>query len=265
MNDEKKAQLVAQFQAHLETSVAADIGGDNEGGNRFSVLAELVAVKTAVRLESRQFKQALAQFSDVCEMFTDDQMLIELEPVDELALLRELTALKTEVKQESQQYKQVLEQVKTLYTELQQRQQTFQQQLQRHREQIVQQVREGIRPLLLQLVTLGDGLQAGVDMPPPQFGKLARLFCKAPLAWIPKSYEGLQINLQQLQALLKQHNVTPIEALGETFDPHTMKVIEVDQLSDVAEGVVTLEIRKGYEWDGALLRYAEVKVNRLIN
>ena len=56
--------------------------------------------------------------------------------------------------------------------------------------------------------------------------------------------------------------ITPeIEAfIGDLF--HTMRAAELDHRSDLANGIVTEELRKGYLWQGELLRLAEVKVNR---
>jgi hypothetical protein len=41
-----------------------------------------------------------------------------------------------------------------------------------------------------------------------------------------------------------------------------MRAAELDQRPDLANGIVTEELRKGYLWRGELLRLAEVKVNR---
>jgi len=41
-----------------------------------------------------------------------------------------------------------------------------------------------------------------------------------------------------------------------------MRAAELDQCPNLANGIVTEELRKGYLWQGELLRLAEVKVNR---
>jgi len=41
-----------------------------------------------------------------------------------------------------------------------------------------------------------------------------------------------------------------------------MRAAEIEQRSDIGNGIVTEELRKGYLWQGELLRLAEVKVNR---
>jgi molecular chaperone GrpE len=56
--------------------------------------------------------------------------------------------------------------------------------------------------------------------------------------------------------------VVALPVQGQPLDPHTMRVAEVDQRPDLANGIVTEELRKGYLWQGELLRLAEVKVNR---
>ena len=41
-----------------------------------------------------------------------------------------------------------------------------------------------------------------------------------------------------------------------------MRRLPIEQRGDVGNGIVTEELRRGYLWQGELLRLAEVKVNR---
>lgn len=41
-----------------------------------------------------------------------------------------------------------------------------------------------------------------------------------------------------------------------------MRAAELDQRADLANGIVTEELRKGYTWQDKLLRLTEVKDNR---
>ena len=68
--------------------------------------------------------------------------------------------------------------------------------------------------------------------------------------------------MRRLEQILGAQQVVALAALGQPLDPHAMRAAELDQRRDLANGIVTEELRKGYLWQGELLRVAEVKVNR---
>ena len=72
----------------------------------------------------------------------------------------------------------------------------------------------------------------------------------------------LQVTWSKREELLNNQQVTALAVLSQPLDPHTMRAAEVEQRRDVGNGIVTEELRKGYLWQGELLRLAEVKVNR---
>jgi molecular chaperone GrpE len=74
--------------------------------------------------------------------------------------------------------------------------------------------------------------------------------------------QGQDISLRRLEQMLNAQQVVVLAALGQPLDPHTMRAAEVEHRAEIANGVVTEELRKGYLWQGELLRLAEVKVNR---
>jgi molecular chaperone GrpE len=78
--------------------------------------------------------------------------------------------------------------------------------------------------------------------------------------------EGLRAIHKRLADTLKAQGVTPIESVGQQFDParhEAVGAIEVgaDEAGTAPEpGAVTVETRRGYLWDGELLRPARVHV-----
>ncbi len=74
--------------------------------------------------------------------------------------------------------------------------------------------------------------------------------------------QGQDISLRRLEQILSAQQVVALAAEGKPLDPHTMRAAELDHRSDLDNGIVTEELRKGYLWQGELLRLAEVKVNR---
>ncbi len=63
----------------------------------------------------------------------------------------------------------------------------------------------------------------------------------------------------QLQSLLKKYDVTPIDALGKTFNPHEHEALSSQPVTDTAlhDTVVTV-LQKGYKQGETLIRPAKV-------
>ena len=72
--------------------------------------------------------------------------------------------------------------------------------------------------------------------------------------------EGFKLVYNQLLDLLEKHNVTPIEAIGEAFNPHVHEVLTHMPSDKPAETVVE-QIRRGYMLGDKLLRAAQVVVS----
>ncbi len=74
--------------------------------------------------------------------------------------------------------------------------------------------------------------------------------------------EGYVLVHNRLQRALKAVQIERIACVGRPVDPALMTVVEV--LDDPARppGEVVAEIRRGYTWQGRLLRYAEVRAVR---
>jgi len=73
--------------------------------------------------------------------------------------------------------------------------------------------------------------------------------------------QGVQMTLKKLRKLLEKEEVSPIECVGEPFDPSkhlaTAKIVK----KDVEEGKVIEEVRKGYIMKGKVIRPSIVKVS----
>ncbi len=72
-------------------------------------------------------------------------------------------------------------------------------------------------------------------------------------------HDGLRLTHQELQRLLSQEGVEPLEALGEPFDPYYHEAVSTMPSDDDEETVVG-ERQKGYLYRGELLRPARVEV-----
>lgn len=79
-------------------------------------------------------------------------------------------------------------------------------------------------------------------------------------ASLRSSVEGLQIGLQRLDRALERQGLIAVSAVGQPFDGETMQAIEAVEGTGRPHGTVTEEIRRGYRQNGAVFRFAQVKV-----
>ena len=214
--------------------------------------------------------------------FTNEQLLQQFEnylenalesrddPVKKLDLFSfysEIIALKNEVKIESRLIKQglddfketaaVIEQVKTGLDSRSR---------EKDRELKVTAERSVLRPVLLGLIDLYDRIHASlhaVSVKRPT-GLLFRLrLCRSHDGEVIRSMrEGQKMILERILALLADCGVHPIEAPGCRFNPQTMRAVGTDVVSEIEEGMVSVELRAGFTWNDEVLRPAEVRVNR---
>lgn len=219
MNIETREQLLERFRAYLNElpdATLAEPGEENRQTDLYSLFSELAALKTEVRLESRQVKTALDEFRAVFETLQTSQAQLGGE-------------------------------------------------LDRARAALPEQRRAALKPVLRELVELYDRQEAGLRvLQNYRPTVLSRLFGlgRRERALLQAIAQGQDISLRRLEQLLNSQQVTALPALGQPLDPHTMRVAEVEQRGDVDNGIVTEELRRGYLWQGELLRLAEVKVNR---
>lgn len=77
------------------------------------------------------------------------------------------------------------------------------------------------------------------------------------LTWI----QGIWLIHRKLQLLLEQQGVTPVEAVGQKFDPFIHQAVIHEPSEEVEEGIVISELQKGYKLDDRVLRPAMVRVS----
>jgi len=105
--------------------------------------------------------------------------------------------------------------------------------------------RSGKRDIILQLLEVLDGFDRALQH----------------LDDAPSSVsEGLQLLQRKLLGLLEAQGVTPLQSLGETFNPELHDAIGTVKSEDVEPGAVADEVQRGYRWGDDLLRPARVRV-----
>ena len=74
-------------------------------------------------------------------------------------------------------------------------------------------------------------------------------------------YSGMVLVQKQLNDLLSENGLQPIEAEGRRFDPNVHEAIAHEPSDQVPEGIVLRQTRRGYRLKDRLLRPAKVVVS----
>jgi molecular chaperone GrpE len=98
--------------------------------------------------------------------------------------------------------------------------------------------------LLLNLLPIFDDFERAFDSVPKQLGKDS---------WI----DGMRLIERKLGASLEVQGLSPIEALGEPFDPKLHEAVRQDKGE---EGIVIEEMQKGYKFHDRVIRPSKVVV-----
>ena len=71
---------------------------------------------------------------------------------------------------------------------------------------------------------------------------------------------GVELIVRQMEEVLRQLQVTPVEAMGEEFDPRYHEALGSVERDDLPDHFVAEEIRRGYKLRDRLLRPSMVRV-----
>ena len=73
--------------------------------------------------------------------------------------------------------------------------------------------------------------------------------------------KGVKLAYDGFLKALKEHGAEPFESVGEELDPNRHEAIATLPSSDVEEGKISTEVKKGWMLNGRLLRAAQVVVS----
>ena len=77
----------------------------------------------------------------------------------------------------------------------------------------------------------------------------------------PAVLDGFKLVFDQFQNVLNKFNLTPIEAVGEAFDPHKHEALTHMPSDEYAAEICSNQVRRGYLFGDKLLRAAQVVVS----
>ena len=72
--------------------------------------------------------------------------------------------------------------------------------------------------------------------------------------------KGVQAIHRNLLSMLERHGVSPLDSVGEPFDPRFHDAIGTVDSGEVESGRVAEELQRGYRWEDEVLRPARVRV-----
>ncbi len=75
---------------------------------------------------------------------------------------------------------------------------------------------------------------------------------------------GIESIIKNMNSLLTEYSIEPINALGEIFNPNLHEAISVVEDSSLEEGTITKEIRKGYISGKRVIRPTIVEISKKI-
>jgi len=75
-----------------------------------------------------------------------------------------------------------------------------------------------------------------------------------------KLLEGVQLTYRQLQSLLREAGVQPIDAVGKPFDPNYHEAVQRVESQEHPDETVLEEVERGYMIQSRVLRPSRVKV-----
>lgn len=112
-----------------------------------------------------------------------------------------------------------------------------------------------------------NGVNAKIDSFMKNFLFLYDDFVRAKTALSNENVDvaGLESILKNMNSFLSEYGVTPINALGEIFDPNFHEAISVVEDSTLDEGTITKEIRKGYISHDRVIRPTVVEISKKSN
>ena len=112
-----------------------------------------------------------------------------------------------------------------------------------------------------------NGVNAKIDQFMKNFLPIYDDFNRAKKSMIEENVNvaGLESVLKNADSLLSEYGVTPINALGEIFDPNLHEAVSIVEDPTLDDGTITKEIRKGYISQNRVIRPTIVEISKKSN
>jgi molecular chaperone GrpE len=99
----------------------------------------------------------------------------------------------------------------------------------------------------------------------PALDNLERALASGTSPGSPQFRQGVEMTLQQLQQLLRQHGIEIQESVGQPFDPHRHEAVSQGHDPAQPDRAIIEVLQRGYRRGEKVFRPAKVVVNELLN
>lgn len=96
----------------------------------------------------------------------------------------------------------------------------------------------------------------------PVLDNLERALASPAVEGDEKLRQGVELTARSFRDMLAKEGVTPIEAVGQPFDPNIHEAVMTVESADHEDGVVVTEFQKGYKMGDRVIRPSMVQVNK---
>ena len=97
----------------------------------------------------------------------------------------------------------------------------------------------------------------------PAIDNLERALVSDASSASPQLHQGVEMTLEQLRLLLRQHGIETEECVGEPFDPHRHEAVSVRHNPTRPDQAILEVLQRGYRRGEKVFRPAKVVVNSL--
>ena len=73
---------------------------------------------------------------------------------------------------------------------------------------------------------------------------------------------GIQVIKKNMEKILSENHITPIDAIGKPFDPQIHEAVSVSEDDSVDDGTIIQEVAKGYYAEKRILKPSKVIVSK---
>ncbi len=208
-------------------------------------------------------KRALEDFQSWIKEIPDVPSVVEqatMDSCDLYSLLSEFSALRQEIRMQNREQKRTLTTLDGFVKIYQETEELLNDKFKR-----LAKFEEGIRratekktaiPFLDIRDALVRGHKASLDL------KKTKSFFRRLPPGIDSVIEGYEMAIRRFDHALEFVNIYPVETIGHSFDPKTMKAVDTRSVPDVDKGKVIEEQLGGFVRDEEVIRTAEVIVNQ---
>jgi len=182
-------------------------------------------------------KEELLEEAVLAEEELADREAAEAEELPDTEIIEEEAAAQVEEKEE--------ESLRDQFVRLQADFANFRNRTQRERLELYQRANED---LLLEILPVLDHYEMGLQTAQQHQADQAVV-------------DGFRLVYEQFQNVLKKFNLTPINAVGEAFDPHKHEALTHMPSDEYPAETCSNQVRRGYMFGDKLLRAAQVVVS----